>query len=146
MSLYFIMFMHIYETYLILSYLIAAIVSIVVALGLGLALLPKGRPMRFSFDKSALFPTPIFAIGFLAICFSINFFWFYDGLVLAVLWGIVAALFIKFGFDYVFPRPPKEGNIQNNSDSSLKDSSLKDSSLEDNSLEDYNSKSKEVNQ
>jgi len=133
------------ETYLILNYLIAVIVSVVIALGLGLPLIPK-KPIRFSFDKSALFPTPIFAIGFLAICFSINFFWFYDGLVLAVLWGIVAALFIKFGFDYVFPRPPKEGNIQNNSDSSLKDSSLKDSSLEDNSLEDYNSKSKEVNQ
>jgi len=124
------MFILVNETYLLLNYLIAIIVSVVIGLGLGLPLLPK-KPMRFSFDKSALFPTPIFAIGFLAICFSLNFFWIYDGLVLAVLCGIIAALFIKFGFDYVFPKPSQEKNAQNDLDSSLKD---------------YNSKSKEVNQ
>jgi len=138
------------ETYLILNYLIAVIVSVVVVLGLGLPLVAK-KPIRFSFDKSALFPTPIFAIGVLAICFSVNFFWFYDGLVLAVLWGVIAALFIKFGFDYVFPRPPQEKNIQNDSNNSLKNSSikddpLKDSSSENDSLKDSNSKSKEVSQ
>ena len=120
------MIIHVNETYLILNYLIAVIVSVVIALGLGLPLLPKGKPIRFSFDKSALFPTPIFAIGFLAICFSVNFFWIYDGLVLAILWGIVSALFVKFAFDYVLPKPPGEENTENDSDSSLEENNAKD--------------------
>lgn len=101
------MIIHVNETYLILNYLIAVIVSIVIALGLRLPLLPR-RPIRFSFDKSAIFPTPIFAIGFLAICFSVNFFWFYNGILLAIFWGVVSALFVKFAFDIVFPNPPEE--------------------------------------
>lgn len=107
------MIIHVNETYLILNYLIAVIVSVVIALGLRLPLLPN-RPIRFSFAKSALFPTPIFAIGFLAICFSVNFFWIYDGLVLAVFWGVVSALFVKFAFDHVFPKPLEE-NEENTS-------------------------------
>lgn len=98
------MIIHLSETYIILNYLIAAIVSIVIALGLRLPLLPK-KQIRFSFDKSAVFPTPIFAIGFLAICFSVNFFWVYDGIILAVFWGVVSAYFVRFAFDYVFPKP-----------------------------------------
>jgi len=117
------MILHVNETYLILSYLVAAFVSIVIVLGLGLPLLPK-KPIRFSFDKSAVFPTPVFAIGFLAICFSVNFFWIYNGLALAVFWGIVSALFVKFAFDYVFPKPPEE-NTENNSDNLSDDSGSK---------------------
>jgi len=114
------MFILVNETYLLLNYLIAIIVSVVIGLGLGLPLLPK-KPIRFSFDKNALFPTPIFAIGFLAICFSVNFFWLYDGLVLAVLCGIIAPLFIKFGFDHIFPKPPQEKNAQNSIDTKSKE-------------------------
>ncbi|MBZ9571322.1 energy-converting hydrogenase A subunit A EhaA [Methanobrevibacter sp. TMH8] len=117
------MILHANETYLILSYLVAAIVSIVIALGLGLPALPK-KPIRFSFDKSAIFPTPIFAIGFLAICFSVNFFWIYNGLALAVFWGIISALFVKFAFDIVFPKPPEEVN-DNDSNNSLEESESK---------------------
>jgi energy-converting hydrogenase A subunit A len=98
------MIIHVNETYLIVNFLIAAIVSIIVALGLRLPLLPN-RPIRFSFDKSAIFPTPIFAMGFLAICFSVNFYWIYNGMVLAIFWAFVSALFVKFGFDFVFPKP-----------------------------------------
>jgi energy-converting hydrogenase A subunit A len=101
------MIIHVNEMYLLLSYLITVIVSIAIALGLGLPLLPK-KPIRFSFDKSAIFPTPIFAMGFLAICFSVNFYWIYDGMILAVFWGIVSGLFVRYGFDYVFPEPPNE--------------------------------------
>lgn len=103
------MIIHVNETYLLLSYLITVIVSVVVALGLRLPLLPK-KPIRFSFDKSAIFPTPIFALGFLAICFSVNFYWIYDGMVLAIFWGIVSGLFVKYGFDYVFPSLPDDEN------------------------------------
>lgn len=117
------MILHVNETYLILSYLVTAIVSILIALGLGLPLFPK-KTIRFSFDKSAVFPTPIFAIGFLAICFSVNFFWIYNGLALAVFWGIVSALFVRFAFDYVFPKPPGE-DTENDSNNSLEDSSSK---------------------
>lgn len=131
--LHFIMIIHANETYLILSYLVAAIVSIVIALGLGLPALPK-KPIRFSFDKSAIFPTLIFAIGFLAICFSVNFHWIYNELALAVFWGIISALFVKFAFDTVFPKPLGEGNED--------DSNEEDDS--NNSLEESKSKTKEV--
>ena len=99
------MVIHVNETQLIVNFLIAVVVSILVALILKLPLLPE-KPIRFSFNKSAIFPTPIFAMGFLAICFSLNFFWIYDGMVLAVLCAIASGLFIKFGFDYLFPEPP----------------------------------------
>ncbi len=124
------MIVHVGETYLILSYLITAIVSMVVALGLGIPFLPK-KPIRFSFDKSALFPTPIFAIGFLAICFSVNFYWIYNGMALAVFWGIVSGLFVKFAFDFIFPKPPGE---EENSSENL-----------ENISDDSNSKTKEIN-
>ena len=96
------MIVHINEIYLILNYLITAILSIVIALGLGFPLLPR-KPIRFSYDKSAIYPTPLFALGILAICFSLNFYWIYNGMVLAIFLAIVSALFVKYGFDYVFP-------------------------------------------
>lgn len=116
------MIIHVNETYLLLSYLITIIVSVVIALGLGLPLLPK-KPIRFSFDKSAIFPTPIFTLGFLAICFSINFYWIYNGIVLAIFWGIVSGLFVKYGFDYVFPKLPdenEEDNVESDNDNESK--------------------------
>lgn len=103
------MIIHVNETYLLLSYLITVIVSVIVSLGLSLPLLPE-KSIRFSFDKSAIFPTPIFALGFLAICFSVNFYWFYGGIVLAVFWGIFSGLFVKYGFDYMFPTLPDDEN------------------------------------
>ena len=96
------MIIHVSEIYLILNYLITAILSIVIALGLGLPLLPR-KPIRFSYDKSAIYPTPLFALGILAICFSLNFYWIYDGMILAIFLAIFSALFVKYGFDYVFP-------------------------------------------
>ena len=109
------MIIHINEIYLILNYLITVIVSVLIALGLGLPLLPR-KPIRFSFDKSAIYPTPIFALGLLAICFSINFYWIYDGIVLAVFCGIFSGLFVKYGFDYVFPQfYPENGENEDSS-------------------------------
>ena len=91
---------------LFVNYIVAIIVAIVLALALKLPLIPE-KPIRFSWTKSALFPTPIFAIGILAIFYSLNIFWIYDGLVIAILVGLASALFVKYLFDYVFPNPPQ---------------------------------------
>lgn len=109
------MVIHVNETQLIVNFLIAVVVSILIALIFKLPLLPE-KPIRFSFNKSAVFPTPVFAMGFLAICFSLNFYWIYDGMALAVLCAIAAVLFIKFGFDYVFPEPDLKNNENNKED------------------------------
>ena len=91
---------------LFVNYIVAIIVAIILGLALRLPLLPE-KPIRFSWTKSALFPTPIFAIGILAIFYSLNIFWIYDGLVIAILVGLASALFVKYLFDYVFPNPPQ---------------------------------------
>ena len=91
---------------LFVNYIVAIIVAIVLGLALRLPLLPE-KPIRFSWTKSALFPTPIFAIGILAIFYSLNILWIYEGLVIAILVGLASALFVKYLFDYVFPNPPQ---------------------------------------
>lgn len=94
---------------LLINYLVAIIVAIVVAVILRLPILPE-KPIRFSWTESALFPTPVFAMGILAIFYSLNIFWIYDGLVLAVIVGLFSAIFVKYGFDYIFPKPPQSDN------------------------------------
>ena len=91
---------------LLINYIVAIVVAIVVALILRLPLLPE-KPIRFSWTTSALFPTPIYAIGILAIFYSLKIFWIHGGLVLAILVGIASAIFVKYGFDYIFPKPPQ---------------------------------------
>lgn len=49
-----------------LVYIVVIITSIVAGLVLKLPLLPS-EPKRYSFDVSALYPTPIIAIGILSI-------------------------------------------------------------------------------
>ena len=84
----------------LLAYIVAIICSIVVALLLRLPLLPS-KPYRYSFDVSAIYPTPIIAIGILSIFLVLN----YNGLILAVIIGVLSALFVKYLFDFVFPTP-----------------------------------------
>lgn len=91
---------------LLINYIVAIVVAVIIAFALRLPLLP-GRPIRFSWTTSALFPTPIFAIGILAIFYSLNVYWIYDGLILSVIVGLASALFVKYGFDYIFPKPPQ---------------------------------------
>ena len=91
---------------LFVNYIVAIIVAIVLALALKLPLLPE-KPIRFSWTKSALFPTPIFAMGILAIFYSLNVFWIYDGILIAILVGLFSAIFVKYLFDYIFPNPPQ---------------------------------------
>ena len=89
---------------IVLAYIVTIIVSIVVALVLKLPLLP-GKPYRYSFDVSAIYPTPIIAIGIFSIFLVLNYTFMYNGIVLAVIIGILSALFVKYLFDFVFPKP-----------------------------------------
>ena len=88
----------------LLAYIVAIICSIVVALLLRLPLLPS-KPYRYSFDVSAIYPTPIIAIGILSIFLVLNYTFMFNGLLLAVIIGVLSALFVKYLFDFVFPTP-----------------------------------------
>lgn len=92
---------------MLLAYIVAIIVSIIVALILRIPLLPS-KPYRYSFDVSAIYPTPIIAIGILSIFLVLNYTFMYNGLVLAVIIGVLSALFVKYLFDFVFPKPLDE--------------------------------------
>ena len=92
---------------IVLAYIVAIICAIVVALVLKLPLLPS-KPYRYSFDVSALYPTPIIAIGIFSIFLVLNYTFMYNGLILAVIIGILSALFVKYLFDFVFPKPLDE--------------------------------------
>ena len=91
----------------LLAYIVAVIVSILVALLLKVPLLPS-KPYRYSFDVSAIYPTPIIAIGIFSIFLVLNYTFMYNGLVLAVVIGVLSALFVKYLFDFVFPKPLDE--------------------------------------
>lgn len=92
---------------LIIDYLIVILASIIVALILRLPLLPS-KPYRYSFDVSALYPTPIIAIGILSLFFILNYSFAFESKLLALIIGICSALFVKYLFFYVFPKPPAD--------------------------------------
>ncbi len=89
---------------IILAYVVTILCSIIVALVLRLPLLPS-KPYRYSFDVSALYPTPIIAIGIFSIFLVLNYTFMYNGLVLVAIIGVLSALFVKYLFDFVFPKP-----------------------------------------
>ena len=55
----------------LLAYIVTIVVSIIVALILKLPLLPS-KPYRYSFDVSAVYPTPIIAIGIFSVFLVLN--------------------------------------------------------------------------
>lgn len=59
----------------------------------------------YSFDVSALYPTPIMAMGILSLFFVLGYTFIYNGLVLSVVIGVLTALFVKYLFYEVFPKP-----------------------------------------
>ncbi|MGN0177759.1 MAG: energy-converting NiFe hydrogenase A subunit EhaA [Methanobrevibacter sp.] len=89
---------------IILAYIVTIIVSIIVAFALKIPLLPS-KPYRYSFDVSAIYPTPIIAAGIFSIFLVLNYTFMYNGLVLAIIIGILSALFVKYLFYFVFPKP-----------------------------------------
>ena len=91
----------------LLAYIVTIFVSIIFSLILRIPLLPS-KPYRYSFDVSALYPTPIIAIGILSLFLVLDYTFMYNGLVLAVVVGVLSALFVKYLFDFVFPKPLDE--------------------------------------
>ena len=63
------------------------------------------KPYRYSFDVSAIYPTPIIAMGIFSIFLVLNYTFMYNGIVLAIVIGVLSALFVKYLFDFVFPKP-----------------------------------------
>jgi energy-converting hydrogenase A subunit A len=87
----------------ILSYILAVVSAIIVGLVLRLPLLPE-RPMRFSWTVSIIFPTSVLALGFTAILFKLG----YEGLLVAVIVGIVTSIFAKYFLERILPKPQTE--------------------------------------
>jgi energy-converting hydrogenase A subunit A len=85
------------------SYILAVVSAMIVGLVLRLPLLPE-RPMRFSWTVSIIFPTSVLAIGFTAILFKLG----YEGMLVGVLVGIFTALFAKYLFERLLPKPQME--------------------------------------
>ena len=50
-------------------------------------------------------PVPIIAIGIFSLFIVLNYTFIYNGIVLAVVIGVLSALFAKYLFDFVFPKP-----------------------------------------
>ncbi|WP_407378422.1 energy-converting NiFe hydrogenase A subunit EhaA [Methanobrevibacter sp.] len=93
---------------IILAYLVAIVVSIIIALILRVPLMPSSR---YSFDVSAIYPTPIIAIGVLSFFLVLNYTFAFNGLVLAIIIGICSGLFVKYLFNYIFPSPDEGEDI-----------------------------------
>ena len=88
----------------LLAYIVTIFVSIIFSLILRIPLLPS-KPYRYSFNVSAIYPTPIIAAGVFSIFLVLNYTFMYNGIVLAIIIGILSALFVKYLFDFVFPKP-----------------------------------------
>lgn len=85
---------------IILDYFLVIIISIATAFILRLPLIPS-RPIRYSFDVSILYPTPLIAVGVFTIFFILGF----SGILISIIIGICTALFVKYLFYYLFPKP-----------------------------------------
>ncbi|MDY9922431.1 energy-converting hydrogenase A subunit A EhaA [Methanobacterium sp.] len=87
----------------VFSYLIALAAAIILSLVLRLPLLPD-KPMRHSWTISAVFPTAVLAVGFYAMVYELG----YQGYIVALITGIITALFAKFILEKVVPVPESE--------------------------------------
>ena len=87
----------------VFSYLIALAAAIILSLVLRLPLLPD-KHMRHSWTISAVFPTAVLAVGFYAMVYELG----YQGYIVALITGIITALFAKFILEKVVPVPELE--------------------------------------
>ena len=93
---------------MILDYLVAIVISIIIALILRVPLMPSDR---YSFNVSAIFPTPIIAMGIFSFFLVLNYTFTFNGLLLAVIIGVCSGLFVKYLFSYIFPSPAEGDDI-----------------------------------
>ncbi len=85
------------------SYILAVVSAIIMGLVLRLRFLPE-KPMRHSWTVSIIFPTTVLALGFTAIVFKLG----YEGLLVAVVVGVVTAIFAKYFLERILPKPQTE--------------------------------------
>lgn len=85
------------------SYIVAVASAMIVGLVLRLPILPE-KPMRYSWTISIIFPTSVLAIGFTAMLFKLG----HDGLLVAVVVGVLTAFFAKYFLERMLPRPQME--------------------------------------
>lgn len=97
------MFIHAFAPITILSYILAVIAAMVVGLVLRIPILPE-RPMRYSWTISIIFPTSVLALGFTAMLFKLG----YTGNPIAIIVGILIAVFAKYFLERLLPRPQTE--------------------------------------
>lgn len=87
----------------ITNYILAIAAAVIMGLILRLPLLPE-RPMRQSWTISVIFPTAVLALGFTAMVFKLG----YQGMVVALIIGVLSALFSKYILEKVLPKPSGE--------------------------------------
>jgi energy-converting hydrogenase A subunit A len=87
----------------IVSYILAVVSAMIVGLILRIPILPE-RPIRNSWTISLIFPTSIIALGLTAILFKLG----YEGYLIAVVVGIVSAIFAKYFLERLLPKPQME--------------------------------------
>ncbi len=85
------------------SYILAVMSAMIVGLILRIPILPE-RPIRQSWTISLIFPTSIIALGLTAIIFKLG----YEGLLIAVVVGVVSAIFAKYLLERLLPKPQME--------------------------------------
>ncbi|AUB56470.1 hypothetical protein BK008_10280 [Methanobacterium sp. MZ-A1] len=88
----------------VFSYLIGLAAALILGLVLRLPLLPN-KPIRHSWTISAVFPTAVLAVGFYAMVYELG----YQGYIVALITGIITALFSKFILEKLVPVPQKDG-------------------------------------
>jgi energy-converting hydrogenase A subunit A len=87
----------------VFSYIIALGVALILGLVLRLPLLPDKTNERL-LDYKCCFPTAVLAIGFYAMLYELG----YQGYIVALITGIITALFAKFILEKLVPRPESE--------------------------------------
>jgi len=97
------MLIHAFPMITILSYILAVLSAMVVGLVLRIPILPE-RPMRYSWTISIIFPTSVLALGFTAILFKLG----HTGIPVAIIVGILTAVFAKYFLERLLPRPQTE--------------------------------------
>jgi energy-converting hydrogenase A subunit A len=91
-----------------IGYIIAIASAVILGLILRLPLLPE-KPIRQSWTISVIFPTAVLAIGFTAIISKLGYHLIgYQEYLVALVIGVLTAIFSKFILERILPPPVQE--------------------------------------